>query len=184
MLFSSIIFIGLLKGEFLSFYIFESWFTGNIRLGILFFTFLITMAVAVFLDKNIYCSYICPFGAAQEILIKLKTKKIKLSKNVVLLLKFIQKIIVIIFVISIVLNIDIKISELEPFTIFLYKSVSLTVIIMASLILLASAFIPKPWCAFLCPTGYAIRFFQKSHLKKVKNSVVKIYNSLIEKLKK
>lgn len=139
------------------------------------------MAVALFLDKNIYCSYICPFGAAQEFLIKLKTKKIKISKNMVLLLKFIQKVVVIIFAISIVLNIDIKLSELEPFTIFLYKSVSITVLIMASLILAASAFIPKPWCAFLCPTGYAIRFFQKSHLRKVRNNISKLILKLKNK---
>lgn len=183
-LYISIIFIGFLKGEFLSFYIFSSWFSGNIHLGILFVTFLLSMIAAIFFDKNIYCAHICPFGAAQEIVGKIKSKKIKIGKNIMLGLKLLQKIIVFVFIISIVLRVDIKISELEPFTIFLYKSVSITVVIMTALILLASVFIPKPWCTYLCPTGYALKFFQKSHMKNVKAKAKKVIINNIFNMKK
>lgn len=107
---------------------------------------------ALFLGKNIYCSYVCPFCALQEathliskvnLSIGKYMKWVKLVKNVLLF--------AVLFIAF--LNLNPSISSYEPFgTIFGLNGSSLSWYLLF-VILITSFFFRRFWCIALCPVG-------------------------------
>ena len=109
--------------------------------------------IPLFFNKHLHCHYICPFGNVQTFLGKLPIKKIKLTANVIKTLRRIRLLIFVSIIIAVSTNFKINLSEIEPFSIFIFSTATTTTIIGIIIILITSLFIKKPWCLYLCPTG-------------------------------
>ena len=154
--FLSIIFFGVISGNFISMYFLESFsiygisiFTTYITLSML----ALSIVIPLIFNRHLYCHYICPLGNTQDLLGKLPIKKIKLSGKIIKTLRRIRLLIFVSLLIVISTTLKINLAEIEPFTIFLFSSATITVIIGTSVIVITSLFIKKPWCLYLCPTG-------------------------------
>ena len=136
--------------------------------------------------KAFYCQYLCPFGAAQEFAgfikskdkslkakdeslkakdkgLKAKDKSLKFSlikANVYKVFSVIRKVILLSLLIIFALGVGLDLSVVEPFPIFNYQSIGFGVAIFATVILILSIFIKKPWCNYLCPTGTLLESFR------------------------
>ncbi|NOR46402.1 MAG: 4Fe-4S binding protein [Candidatus Delongbacteria bacterium] len=152
----SIIFFGIITGHSISMYFLESFsiygisiFTTYISLSML----ALAIVIPLIFNRHLHCHYICPFGNIQTLLGKLPIKKIKLSGKIIKTLRRIRLLIFVSLIIVISTTLKINLSEIEPFTIFLFSSATLTTIIASAVIFVTSLFIKNPWCLYLCPTG-------------------------------
>lgn len=126
------------------------------------------MLIAAFIyplfgKKNYYCHYVCPCGALQFFLGKIKKKKWKLSLKMTRTLERFRKILWTILSIMMLFGIGFSWIEYEIFTSFILTSASYIVIIQLIIVCILSLFIPQPYCRFFCPTGSLLKFAQNSN---------------------
>lgn len=156
--------LGVAYGSFLSIKLIGGWFVQGISLKnqIIF----VTLAVLSFLlpfvfGKNFYCTYVCPFGASQELLGRINPKKLELPKSVTTILARTRTKVMLLVLGIAIFGSTIDVTGAEPFTLFFFASASKGVVVMAVAFLLLSIAIPRAWCRFFCPTGALIDFFRK-----------------------
>lgn len=124
--------------EFLSisFYIF---------LGLIIFISIITL-----FKGRVFCGWVCPHGALQEFVYKVKTKRFEKVEKYLKYIKYI--------VLAIVLTLSFIYSqnyfcEVYPFKVLYNFSGTGFILAFAILILFLSIFIYRPFCRFICPFG-------------------------------
>ena len=156
--------LGVAYGSFLSIKLIGGWFVQGISLKnqIIF----VTLAVLSFLlpfvfGKNFYCTYVCPFGASQELLGRINPKKLELPKSVTTILARTRTKVMLLVLGIAIFGSTIDVTGAEPFTLFFFASASKGVVVMAVAFLLLSIASPRAWCRFFCPTGALIDFFRK-----------------------
>ncbi len=155
----SVIILGFWQGLFLSMESLHGWIVN----GFVFQTqwlLLIILVLAVVLPlvtkRHFYCTWLCPFGAAQELMGKIPVRKIKLSSKFVSILGQMRKYILLVIIFLLVINFIDDLTFIEPFAAFKFKVASMITLILAGIFLLLSMFIAKPWCRFFCPTGQTL----------------------------
>ena len=163
--------LGFWTNSLLSLALFYNWITNGISLAIQ-LPLLIIAALAIllplFTKKSFYCQYLCPFGAAQEFVggIRLNAKgkrgqqttdnrqqTLFTKANIFNFFAVLRKVILLTLLIIVALGVGLDLSVVEPFPIFNYQSIGFGVAIFAGVILVASVFVKRPWCNYLCPTG-------------------------------
>ncbi|OQA02293.1 MAG: quinol dehydrogenase membrane component [Bacteroidetes bacterium ADurb.Bin408] len=166
----SVILLGFVNGTFISMFLMYGWIQTGIPLftqTILSVIFILAVVLPLFINRSFYCDYLCPYGAAQELAGKILKKKQNIPFRERFLMKHLREIIFLIVVLLLLLNVTFDLTNIEPFSAFIFVSASLTAIILAVLFLILSVFYNKPWCHYFCPTGQFLSFFkQKSTPKK------------------
>jgi hypothetical protein len=120
----------------------------------------LALLVPILYKKNIYCLYLCSFGAAQELVGQTTGSKRSISKKIVNLLLACGSVLLGFIGIILLAGIDFDLSMVEPFTVFSMRAISFWVLLLAGLCLLVSVYYPRFWCRFLCPTGRIINLFR------------------------
>jgi MFS family permease len=125
-------------------------------------TFLLVVGIPllVIIFGNLYCGYICPFGAAQELIGYVLPGRFKppISNESMRKARFVKYIILLVVVIVFFASRDRTTLTADPlisvfgwrFTTYDFRSVLLFVVSAA---LLGSIFWPRFWCRYLCPAG-------------------------------
>ena len=175
----SIAILGFWTNSLLSLALFYNWMTNGISLAIqlpLLIIAVLAILLPLFTKKSFYCQYLCPFGAAQEFVggigLKVKGKRgqqttdnrqqtLFTKANIFNFFSVLRKVILLTLLIIVALGVGLDLSVVEPFPIFNYQSIGFGVAIFAGVILVASIFIKKPWCNYLCPTGTLLESFRK-----------------------
>jgi polyferredoxin len=125
---------------------------------------MLTLAIVMplfFNKKAYYCTWICPFGAAQELAGKLNRKKWQPGKKSMRVLKHLQTAITLSLFFSLWMGMATDIVNYEPFSAFLFRHASPIVLGIAGLSLLMAIITPRPWCRFACPTGQVLNWINK-----------------------
>ena len=185
----SIAILGFWTNSLLSLSLFCNWLTNGVSLAIqlpILIIAILSIILPLVTKKAFYCQYLCPFGAAQEFagLIKSKDKSLKakdkglkakdkslkskdkslkfslIKANVYKVFSVLRKVILLSLLIIFALGVGLDLSVVEPFPIFNYQSIGFGVAIFATVILILSIFIKKPWCNYLCPTGTLLESFR------------------------
>ena len=159
----SIAILGFWTNSLLSLALFYNWMTNGISLAIqlpLLIIAVLAILLPLFTKKSFYCQYLCPFGAAQEFVgvigqkAKGKGQKtLSVKSKVFNFFVVFRKVILLVLLLIVALGVGLDLSVVEPFPIFNYQSIGFGVAIFAGVILVASVFVKKPWCNYLCPTG-------------------------------
>lgn len=167
----SIAILGFWTNSLLSLALFYNWMTNGISLAIqlpLLIIAVLAILLPLFTKKSFYCQYLCPFGAAQEFVgvigQKAKGKGQKTSSVKSKVFNFFvvfRKVILLVLLLIVALGVGLDLSVVEPFPIFNYQSIGFGVAIFAAVIIVASVFIKKPWCNYLCPTGTLLESIRK-----------------------
>ena len=172
----SIAILGFWTNSLLSLSLFCNWLTNGVSLAIQ-LPLLIIAALSIILPlvtkKSFYCQYLCPFGAAQEFAGKINFKRSNACKdtsnvsttsktkaNIYKVFSVLRKVILLSLLVIFALGVGLDLSVVEPFPIFNYQSIGFGVAIFATVILMLSIFIKKPWCNYLCPTGTLLESFR------------------------
>ncbi|TKG91471.1 4Fe-4S binding protein [Puteibacter caeruleilacunae] len=159
-----VIILGFWSGTFLSLFSFSNWTIHGIDLPAKLFVFgilLLSVLLPLTKSKSFYCSHLCPFGASQDLLGKIKTKKVKLSPSTKQFLSTLREKVFATIMLIMFTGVSLDLTNVEPFSAFLYSSASIPVIVLAVSFLILSIFIPRPWCKYVCPTGYLLETIRK-----------------------
>ena len=175
----SIAILGFWTNSLLSLALFYNWITNGISLAIqlpLLIIAVLAILLPLFTKKSFYCQYLCPFGAAQEFVggigLKVKGKRgqqttdnrqqtLFTKANIFNFFAVLRKVILLVLLLIVALGVGLDLSVVEPFPIFNYQSIGFGVAIFAAVIIVASVFIKKPWCNYLCPTGTLLESFRR-----------------------
>ncbi len=112
----------------------------------------LVLAVAVFFTskKNIYCNFICPFGAIQEGLGRItQCSAIKRPEY----MKWIARIFSLLAMCAALYFRNASVAQYEPFSIAFSFIGSTLIFALTISIVIASFFIRRPWCTLLCPVS-------------------------------
>ena len=163
--------LGFWRNASMSLLKFYSWFTSGISWPLewgLILIFALAVLLPLFTGKAFYCTYLCPMGALQELAGKACKKKLPLPKTAVTVLLVIRKLFLLTLLILVAINAGIDLAFAEPFSVFSVQSITLFSIIFAAIVLIASLFVSRAWCRFLCPTGLLFELVRRIKAKRNK----------------
>ncbi|MGC8943791.1 MAG: 4Fe-4S binding protein [Caldisericia bacterium] len=134
----------------------------------IFLGLVIFISVVTLFKGRVFCGWVCPHGALQEFVYKVKTKRFEKIEKYLKYVKY--------FVLGIVLALSFIYSqnyfcEVYPFKVLYNFSGTGFVLIFLIIILFFSIFIYRPFCRFICPFGAYLglvsKLGEKLHLRKV-----------------
>ena len=135
------------------------------------FLLVVGVPVLVLLFGNVYCGYLCPFGAAQELLGYLLPRRFRPgpSRDEMQPARFIKYIVLAILVIGFFITRDRRTLAGDPLTaVFALRSVlrqwPAWVPVIAGVGLFGSVFYARFWCRYLCPTGAFLSLLNRVRL--------------------
>ncbi len=113
----------------------------------------------LFGKRNYYCNHLCPYGSLQELASHIPVKKIRLSHKTLDYLEKFRIGLWAILMFLLITGIWTAWIDLELFSAFIFKTTSIGIIVTALAFVVLSAFLPRPYCRFVCPTGSLMKFF-------------------------
>lgn len=160
----SVAVLGIWQGTFLSMAGLYRWLIFGIPPLVCFGTLIVlilSFLLPLFTGRGFYCRYLCPFGAAQELVGMLTRRKLKLSPQTRAVARWVRRGILVTVVILLLILPHVELADLEPFTLFLFRSAALSSLVLAGLGLVGSLFVRRPWCKLLCPTGEILSLLRR-----------------------
>ncbi len=111
--------------------------------------------------NNHYCNWMCPLGSLQELAGKVNKKhKWRLGPKAVRRLTLFDEVLWAVLTLLMLTGVWFEWMDYEPFSAFLFTVASPVVITVALVFVVISAFVPRPYCRFVCPTGCLFRMAQ------------------------
>lgn len=134
-----------------------------IRQYIFWYLLLVAIPILIFVTrKNIYCYWLCPFGAAQEIAAKIGNGKVHCSRELDLKLGKIKYFLAYASLLLALIFQTPGLAGYEPFaTLFGLKGFGVMWFILPT-VLFTSLFINRFWCRYFCPVGVSIELLLKA----------------------
>ena len=122
------------------------------------------MVLFTVIGNKVFCGWICPLGCLQEVTFRLsKIKKFKFPFYITNSIRLSFFVIFLVFVFSFGVNIY---NLFNPFELFHWQ-IDTYIIIVTSIVILASIFYFRPFCQFLCPAGLVTWIFEHASLFKI-----------------
>ena len=156
-------YLGLVNGDILSQALFAGWAQSGVpweRAPILALLSLAALIVPIATGKSFYCHQLCPHGAAQQWMRKLKKKPLRLPKKLDKALQFLPAGLLALVVFLSFTGSTHTVAILEPFDAYVWEVAGGITIAIALLSLVASAFVPMAYCRYGCPTGAVLKLFE------------------------
>ncbi len=101
--------------------------------------------------RNIYCLYVCPFGAAQRCVGVIGAMNLKLSARVGRLLEMSRNVVVFASIFAAFITLQPALASYEPFAALFALTGSTLQWVLLFVVLTLSLVVRTPWCSFLCP---------------------------------
>ena len=102
-------------------------------------------------NRNPYCEWFCPFGAAQECFGLIGGAKVQTQMKYRYFLKWLQRGLAWLAILLALMFRNPAVSNYEVFSTFFKLIGSNIQFILLGLIIVAALFLKRPWCSFLCP---------------------------------
>lgn len=160
----NIIVLGVLSGQFISLsglssrvadgYLLSS---AGLIVGVM---IVCAVIIPLLTGRNFYCFWLCPFGSLQEIAGSFNPHKLVFPAKLAKVLGYSRGVIfgLLIFLWSCNLGFDLVSVELFPS--MLWSVASASMLYGGILVVIFSLFIARPYCRFLCPTGFLLDLIQ------------------------
>ncbi len=120
----------------------------NLSFYLLIGGFLFTVLVV---GRGIYCTHICPFGAAQQFINMIGGKRIKLPPWSITLMTRMRSVIVFSVIIAALATAQPALTSYEPFAVLFALKGTVLQWFLLLIVMISSLFIQRPWCNFFCP---------------------------------
>ncbi len=156
-------YLGLVNGHVLSQALFFGWAQSGVpweRAPILVLLTLAALLVPMATGKAVYCHQLCPHGAAQQWMRKLRKRPLHLPSQLNRILEGIPFLLLALVVFLAFQTSAHTVNILEPFDAYVWQVAGGVTITIALLGLLAAAFVPMAYCRYGCPTGAMLKLFE------------------------
>ncbi|QOV90404.1 4Fe-4S binding protein [Humisphaera borealis] len=160
-------YFGLMNGQILAQSLLSGWMASAIPWRVAPGLILLAAAALVIpwaTRRQVYCSHICPHGAAQELAGRLSKTKLHLPKSLDRSLRWLPALLIVAVLFVTMLGLPFELAGIEPFDAYLIKTAGVATIAVAIAGLIAAVFVPMAYCKYGCPTGMVLNFV-RSHGK-------------------
>ena len=148
--------LGFWCGQFLSLSLLRGWVANGLD-PVVYLPTLLMLGVAVVLPffgrKRHYCTWVCPYGSAQELAARLPLPKIPCSPAVYRWMQRVRMGVLCLLLLLLWSDLGLFLLDYEPFSAFLVQTAPTAVLVLAGAFLAASLFMPQLWCHACCPMG-------------------------------
>jgi len=120
------------------------------------FLLVVGVPILVLLFGNLYCGYLCPFGAAQELLGYVLPRRFRLApaRDPMRATRFIKYIVLAVFILGFFLARDRRTLGADPLTsVFALRTSQPWMLAIVGAALIGSLLHARFWCRYLCPAG-------------------------------
>lgn len=158
-------YVGLVTGDLLAQSLFAGWASAGVNWRMAPALALLAGAALVVpwaTRRPIYCAQLCPHGAAQELIGRLTTRRLRVPRKLDRGLRCAPPLLVVLVIVVTMLGLPFDLAGIEPFDAYLIASAGVATIAVAVVGLVAAAFIPMAYCKYGCPTGCVLEFV-RSH---------------------
>ncbi len=107
--------------------------------------------------RNLYCSHLCPHGAAQQLLKNRLPWRVRLPRRAGKTLALLPAALLALCVIVAMTALPISLIDIEPFDAWLFRIAGWATVTIAIVGLVASLFVPMAYCRYGCPTGALLK---------------------------
>jgi NosR/NirI family transcriptional regulator, nitrous oxide reductase regulator len=158
-----LVYLGFISGDMIAQALVVGWAQGGIpfsRLAGLALLVAASLLLPWLTGKQVYCHQICPHGAAQQLINQLSPwrRLARLSPPTIRLLSLIPLALLALVLAVAMLDLPVELAALEAFDAYLWRAAAIASIAIAITGLVASLFMPLPYCRFGCPTGLLFKF--------------------------
>ena len=119
------------------------------------------LIIPIIFGKNLYCTFVCPFGAMQELFGRIPLPKKNLSPKFMKVISIFKVVLLAVIYILMIFKVVADLTLFEPFSAFKFEAAALPSLVIAAVFLVVSLFVNRPWCRLFCPTGTLINMFAK-----------------------
>ncbi len=112
--------------------------------------------------RPVYCSHLCPHGAAQEWIGRLSPWRLRIPAGLQSALRWLPPGLLALVLAITLLNLPFDLAGIEPFDAYLFRRAGMATIAVAVAGLFISVFVPMAYCKYGCPTGSLLNFV-RSH---------------------
>lgn len=148
--------LGFWSGQFLSLSLLRGWIANGLD-PLAYLPVVCVLGVAVLMPffgrHRHYCTWVCPYGSLQELAGRLPLPKIPCSPRVFRIMSRVRMGVLSLLLLLLWTGLGGFLLDYEPFTFFAYQSVPPVVMVLGSLFVVASCFVPNLWCKACCPVG-------------------------------
>jgi FMN-binding protein/4Fe-4S binding protein len=119
--------------------------------------------VPILSGRALYCTYLCPHGAAQDLVGRIGRKPVKIRPSLARWLARLPYAALLTILGLVAWGMPAgELGSFEPFAAYQALNVVVLIsVIIAAVSLIASVFVRLPWCRFGCPTGALLRYLQR-----------------------
>ncbi len=159
----NVVVLGLWSGTFLSYSLLVNYLSNglNLRQAIVPVVILVVAFVYPFFGRTgHYCNWVCPLGAIQELAGKCVRRKVKLPQHILRGLNRFHDWLWAALMLLMWAGVWFDWMNYELFLAFLFRQASVCLIAAAIVVVLLSAFVHRPYCRFICPTGKLLSISQ------------------------
>lgn len=156
-------YVGFVAGDLLAMKLFGGWVRGGVPWTTA--PGLVLLAAAALVvpwttGSPLYCHHVCPHGAAQELLGRIRPRRwqLTLPPGAVRGLEYLPPALLGFSLVMALLALPFDLADLEPFAAYVVRSAGVATLVVAGLGLVASLFVPQAYCRFGCPTGALLNF--------------------------
>lgn len=112
--------------------------------------------------KSYYCTFVCPFGALQQVAGRCVKYKLPLRPKTLHCLDIFRQVLWAALMCCIWSGVWSRWTDYEPFAAFIFRSASWVTIAIAAAFIALSFVITRPYCRFVCPVGTLLKTSQTS----------------------
>ncbi len=156
-------YVGLAAGNLVSQAMLAGWAKHGVpwrsAMGLVFLS-IAAFALPITTRRNIYCSHLCPHGAAQQLLRRRIVRTVRLPSTVKSFLVLIPGLLLLWCVIVAMTSLGFSLVDIEPFDAYVFRIAGWATISVAIVGLIAASFIPMAYCRYGCPTGALLEFLR------------------------
>jgi polyferredoxin len=156
-------YLGLVNGDILSQALFAGWAQNGVpweRAPVLALLTLAALLVPMATGKSFYCHQLCPHGAAQQWMRKLRKSPVRLPIRLGKTLEWIPVLLLFAVLFVALSSSAFPLVNLEAFDAYVWEVAGVAAITIALVGLVASAFVPMAYCRYGCPTGALLKLFE------------------------
>ena len=161
--------LGFWCGQFLSLSLLRGWVANGLD-PVVYLPTLLMLAVAVVLPffgrKRHYCTWVCPYGSAQELAARLPLPKIPCPPAVYRWMQRVRMGVLCLLLLLLWSDLGLFLLDYEPFSAFLVQTAPTAVLVLAGAFLAASLFVPQLWCHACCPMGALLDLSEENATRK------------------
>ena len=160
-----VIYFGLVTGNLISQAVVMGWAANGMAWRLapgLALVVLVSLVLPPLTRRNLYCSHLCPHGAAQQLLMHRCKTKWRLNHAWSRRLRWLPGVILVAATLATVTGRSWNLAAWEPFNAYVWYVAGMTSIALAIASLAVSTVVPMAYCQYACPTGRLLNYVRRS----------------------